>query len=188
VLAEACRQARAWQIAAAGAPAPAISVNVSGRQLYDDNFAGDVASILSESGLSPDLLILEVTESVLVSNHAAIERLKELRAMGIRIAIDDFGTGYSNLGYLQRFPVDILKIDRSFVMGVAEVGEGGFAHMIISLAAALKLRTVAEGIENIAQRTALASMGCGAGQGFLFSRPVVAADITAMLSAVPIRA
>ncbi len=181
VLAEACRQTRAWQVAHAGNEQLTVSVNVSGRQLHEENFATDVAMILAETGLAPNRLILEITESVLVSNHEAITRLQELKALGVQIAIDDFGTGYSNLGNLQRFPLDVIKIDRSFVAKVSS-GESGFANMILSLASALKLRTVAEGIEQGEQRDSLAAMGCASGQGFLFSRPVVAEEIPLLLS------
>jgi diguanylate cyclase (GGDEF)-like protein len=184
VLAEACRQAQGWPERAGGAAPLSVSVNVSGRQLDDPGFADDVAGILADTGLAPSRLIIELTESMLLENHSAIERLKELRELGVRIAIDDFGTGYSNLGHLQRFPVDIVKIDRSFVTRISESGETGFAHMILALAKALKLHTVAEGIETEAQRQVLADMGCAAGQGYLFARPTGSAEIAAHVASM----
>jgi EAL domain-containing protein (putative c-di-GMP-specific phosphodiesterase class I) len=182
VLAEACRQGRRWQLAAPrGSSGPTMSVNVSARQLYDPNFARDVAAVLAETGLSPDRLILEITESVLVSNTSAEDRLHELKALGVRLAIDDFGTGYSNLSYLHRFPLDIIKIDRSFVAKVANTGESVLASIIVNLATNLNLQTVAEGIEYPEQRAQLIALGCMSGQGFLFARPVDADRVSGLL-------
>jgi diguanylate cyclase (GGDEF)-like protein len=179
VLMEACRQARTWQVENGGR-APTISVNVSGCQLFDPNFTWDVAAILAETHLPPDRLILEITESVLVSNAAAIDRLQELKALGVRLAIDDFGTGYSNLGYLHRFPIDIIKIDQLFVADIAN-GDAGIASMILGLAATMRLQTVAEGIEDAGQRARLTSLGCHYGQGYLFAKPVAAESVTQLL-------
>jgi diguanylate cyclase (GGDEF)-like protein len=184
VLSEACRQARLWQDSAAGGVGPTISVNVSGRQLHEPNFTLDVAAILAETRLRPDRLILEITESILVSNSAAVDRLHELKALGVRLAIDDFGTGYSNLGYLQRFPLDIIKIDKSFVAKIGADGDPSLAGVIIDLAAVLNLQTVAEGIELAAQSAQLAAMGCRYGQGYLFSRPVAADAVARLLQPV----
>ncbi|MEP6494372.1 MAG: EAL domain-containing protein [bacterium] len=174
VLREACRQGREWQLASPDLVAPTVSVNVSARQLADANFTEDVASILTDTQFPPERLILEITESVLMSNaKAAIDRLHELKALGVRLAIDDFGTGYSNLSYLQRFPIDILKIDKSFITNVAKNGgDAALASSIVGLATTLQLHTVAEGVEHADQRNQLIALGCGYGQGFLFAKPV----------------
>jgi diguanylate cyclase (GGDEF)-like protein len=179
VLGEACRQGRRWQLAAHG-EAPAVSVNVSARQLQEPHFAADVAALLAETRFRPDRLILEITESVLLSNTTSvIERLHELKALGLRLAIDDFGTGYSNLSYLQQLPVDIIKIDKSFISHTA------LASTIVGLATTLKLRTVAEGIEHADQRAQLVALGCRYGQGFLFAKPISADAISELLRPVP---
>jgi diguanylate cyclase (GGDEF)-like protein len=179
VLREACRQGRAWQEASADHVAPTVSVNVSARQLADAAFAQDVAAVLAETCFPAERLILEITESVLMSNaKAAIDRLYELKNLGVRLAIDDFGTGYSNLSYLQRFPIDILKIDKSFITNVAKNGgDAALASSIVGLATTLQLHTVAEGVEHADQRAQLIALGCGFGQGYLFARPVEPEEI-----------
>jgi diguanylate cyclase (GGDEF)-like protein len=184
VLAEACRQAREWQLAAGDNVVPTMSVNVSARQLQDPQFVHDVAEVLRETQFEASRLILEITESVLMSNStAARERLCELKALGVRLAIDDFGTGYSSLSYLQRFPVDILKIDRSFITNMAKSdGDAALASSIVGLATSLNLHTVAEGIEHADQRAQLIALGCAYGQGYLFAKPV-GADIVGELIA-----
>jgi diguanylate cyclase (GGDEF)-like protein len=181
VLTEACRQARRWQLESGNGSVGTMSVNVSARQLYDADFAKDVAAVLKETQLPPDRLILEITETVLVSNEQAQERLHELKALGVRLAIDDFGTGYSNLSYLQKFPLDIIKIDRSFIAKISDSGEAGLASVIVDLATTLNLQTVAEGIEHADQRTQLISLGCVSGQGFLFARPVDANAVSQLM-------
>jgi predicted signal transduction protein with EAL and GGDEF domain len=168
VIMEACRQAAQWSDTAS------IAVNVSGRQLEDHGYIFDVADALERSGIAPERLVLEITESVLMRDpQAALERLGALRILGVRIAVDDFGTGYSSLAYLQRFPVNVLKIDKAFVTGVDE-GEGGAAlvRAIVALGRSLGLGTVAEGVETAEQARALRALGCHYGQGYLFSRPV----------------
>jgi diguanylate cyclase (GGDEF)-like protein len=182
VLEQACRQARRWQLASDDGAVPTMSVNVSARQLYDPEFALDVATVLGETGLSPERLILEITESVLLRNEQAEERLHELKALGVRLAIDDFGTGYSNLSYLQRFPLDIIKIDRSFIAKLAD-SDVGLTSLIVDLATTLKLQTCAEGIENSDQRQRLITLGCTSGQGFLFARPIEAEAVGDLLKA-----
>jgi EAL domain-containing protein (putative c-di-GMP-specific phosphodiesterase class I) len=191
VLHEACRQAAAWERAlrdAHGADGPGsrftITVNVSGRQLQEDNFVDDVASSLAISGLSPARLLLEITETVFMQqDDAAIERLRALKSLGIRLGIDDFGTGYSSLGYLQRFPVDVLKIDKSFVDGVAQSGsDAALARAIIALGEMLSLRTVAEGVARPQQQQRLQALGCELGQGFLFAEPLTADEVEKMLT------
>jgi EAL domain-containing protein (putative c-di-GMP-specific phosphodiesterase class I) len=183
VHAEACRQGREWQLAAMDGVAPTMSVNVSARQLQDASFTSDVRAILAESQFPADRLILEITESVLVSNTAAArDRLFELKSLGVRLAIDDFGTGYCNLSYLQRFPIDILKIDRSFITHMAKNdGDAALASSIVGLAMTLKLQTVAEGIEHADQRAQLIALGCSHGQGFLFARPVAPDVVHALI-------
>jgi diguanylate cyclase (GGDEF)-like protein len=182
VLREACRQGCEW-MTANGAPAPTLSVNVSARQLQDASFAEHVASVLVATGFPANRLILEITESVVMSNdHASISQLHELKALGVRLAIDDFGTGYCNLSYLQNFPVDVLKIDRSFITNVAKNGgDAALASSIVGLATTLQLHTVAEGVEDSEQREQLIALGCGFGQGYLFSKPASASEIAAIL-------
>jgi EAL domain-containing protein (putative c-di-GMP-specific phosphodiesterase class I) len=184
VLAEACRQGRRWQLASPDGAAPSISVNVSGRQLQDPHFPSEVAAVLAETRFSPALLILEITESVVMSTDESIlARLHELKELGVRLAIDDFGTGYCNLNFLQNFPFDILKIDKTFITNVtAQGGDAALASTIVGLASTLKLHTVAEGIEHSAQRTHLIGLGCGFGQGYLFARPVTADEVTEMMT------
>ena len=184
VLAEACRQGRRWQLASPNGSIPSISVNISGRQLEDPNFTSEVAAVLAESKLSPEYLTLEITESVLMStDKSVLARLHDLKALGIRLAIDDFGTGYCNLSYLQNFPLDILKIDKTFITHVTEQGgDTTLASTIVGLASTLKLHTVAEGIEHTDQRNHLLALGCGYGQGYLFARPITADEVTAMMA------
>jgi len=182
VLGEACRQAARWTALAAGAsPDEAaelarfeVAVNVSGRQLQRPEFVGEVAEALAEAGLAPRRLVLEITESVLMADtEATLERLHALKALGVQLAIDDFGTGYSSLAYLHRFPIDVLKLDKAFVGGVAGGGkDAALARAILALGDALGLRTVAEGVETAEQRGYLLGLGCQSGQGYLFSRPV----------------
>jgi diguanylate cyclase (GGDEF)-like protein len=189
VLGEACAQAARWQAAQrAGnphAPPITISVNVSGLQLQDERLVDDVARALADSGLAPGTLVLELTERSIVHDpDTARDRLAALKDVGAQLAIDDFGTGYSALSYLQRFPVDVLKIDKSFVDRIAAGGShGALARSIIALGDALALRTVAEGVEDAEQRACLRAMGCEMAQGYLFARPVPADDITALLAA-----
>ncbi|HEX6396549.1 MAG TPA: EAL domain-containing protein, partial [Steroidobacteraceae bacterium] len=157
-----------------------LSVNVSSRYLNHGNVAGDVRAALTAHQVQPDNLILEVTESLLLENSAQLEQtFKELKMIGVRLALDDFGTGYSSLSYLHRFPIDILKIDRSFVErlvrerdGIEGVDAVALARAILSLAEALGLDTVAEGIELEAQRETLLGLGCRTGQGFVFGKPM----------------
>ena len=186
VLREACRQARAWADAGRGGGL-AVTVNVSGRQVYDPAFVDDVRQALASSGVDPRRLVLELTESVMIDRpELALERFTALKALGVRLAIDDFGTGYSALCYLQRFPIDVLKIDRSFVDGLRKGGaQGALARTIVALGQALSLRTVAEGIEEAEQRAALCEVGCALGQGYLFARPLAPDAAAALFDAGP---
>ena len=138
---------------------------------------------LADTRFPAERLILEITESVLMSNVvSSVERLRELKTLGVQLAIDDFGTGYCNLSYLQRFPVDMLKIDRSFITNVAHNGgDAALASSILGLATNLRLHTVAEGIERADQRARLVALGCALGQGYLFAEPVSADTITELL-------
>jgi len=175
VLREACRQAAAWQRAHPDRDKPlALNVNLSGRQLQHAQVVEDVASALRESGLPAESLVLEMTESVLMDDsETVLEILRQLKQLGIRLAIDDFGTGYSSLSYLHRFPVDILKIDRSFVERLSRTSDNAeLAWTVVRLGQSLQLQTVAEGVEDSAQFLALRRMGCDIGQGFYFGRPM----------------
>ena len=180
VLEEACREAATWPAVRGGALV-GVTVNVSGRQLREPDFAAQVAAVLAGSGLAPGRLTLEITESVLLGGGpagvadvpATLERLRALKALGVRLAIDDFGTGYSSLAYLQQFPVDVLKIDKRFVDGVARgATDAALTRTVVALGAMLELKTVAEGVETPEQRRCLTEMGCELGQGYLFARPL----------------
>jgi EAL domain-containing protein (putative c-di-GMP-specific phosphodiesterase class I) len=179
---EACRQGALF-----ASPALSISVNLSGRQLQHAGLTDDVVDALRRSGLPPDRLVLEITESVIMQDtEATLHRLQELKQLGIRLAIDDFGTGYSSLGYLQRFPIDILKLDKTFVDGVARGGtDAALARAIIALGDTLHLRTVAEGVEHAQQRDELLALGCELAQGYLFARPLDAHAIAVLQSCTP---
>ena len=178
VLTEACRAAAAWPTCSDGSEV-GVSVNLSGRQLQDATIVNDVEAVLAATGLAPGRLTLEITESVVMCDTPqTLERLTALKALGLRLAVDDFGTGYSSLSYLRQFPVDVLKIDKSFIDGIARGGDGAaFARTIVALADTLQLRTVAEGIEDRAQHAVLHALGCTLGQGFLFARPVEHDDL-----------
>jgi diguanylate cyclase (GGDEF)-like protein len=173
VLHEACRLARAWQ-ARRPADAPlVVRVNVSARQLAADDLIDIVAAALERTGVEPEHLCLEVTESVLVEDpDASARKLAALKALGVKVAVDDFGTGYSSLEYLRRFPVDCVKIDRSFVRGIPHSSEDvAIVNAVIDLGHALGLSVTAEGVETGEQLERLQVDGCDTAQGFLFSRP-----------------
>jgi diguanylate cyclase (GGDEF)-like protein/PAS domain S-box-containing protein len=182
VLREACRQAVAWDAERYGRPLT-MSVNVSGRQFEQSDLPTIVAMALAESGLPPARLCLEVTESVLMNDtEENLVLLRRLKDMGVRLAIDDFGTGYSSLSYLHRFPVDTLKIDRSFVERLSQPsGDAALARTIVQLGQSLGMVTVAEGIEQYSQFLALNRMSCELGQGFYFSCPLPAAEAGRLL-------
>jgi len=171
VLRTACQQAATWH--RHGRPL-GMAVNLSGRQLDDDRFVNDVAEALEFTSLDPGSLTLEITETTLMRDaDAAAQRLRELKALGVRIAIDDFGTGYSSLAYLRQFPVDALKIDRSFISGIAASRESkALIHTLVQLGKILGLETLGEGIEDQPQLRQLQQEHCDSGQGFLFSRPL----------------
>lgn len=176
VLHEACHQAMAWR--AAGLPDLVMSVNLSAVQLRRGNLEAVVRAALISSGLPPQYLELELTESMLLQDSdASLVLLQNLKGLGVKLSIDDFGTGYSNLSYLQRFQVDTLKIDKSFVQNLGENEQHrAIVNAIIQMAHSLNLRTIAEGIEDLPTRQLLADLGCDRGQGYLFAKPLVAED------------
>ncbi|MGA2836390.1 MAG: EAL domain-containing protein [Acidimicrobiales bacterium] len=176
VLDEACRQLAVWQSVGQDLT---MSVNVSMRQLDSNEFVGHVRSALDTYGLDPTSLIIEITESVLMKDaNATVSRLHRLKDLGVKLAIDDFGTGYSSLAYLRQFPVDVLKIDRSFVSEMSGSPDAAaLIHTLVELGHTLGLVTLAEGIEQPSQIEGLRSERCQHGQGFLFSRPVIASEI-----------
>jgi diguanylate cyclase (GGDEF)-like protein/PAS domain S-box-containing protein len=176
MLTQACRQMRSWQLKYPRVPELTISVNVSTRQLAQANVADQVQRILTETGLAPTSLTLEITESALMQNLKAsslvIQRLHDL---AVRLHIDDFGTGYSSLAYLHNFPIDTLKVDKSFVNRMTTgPGQGEIVKAIVALAQNLGMGVTAEGVETTAQESALRELNCNSAQGYLFSRPVPA--------------
>nr|WP_255480846.1 GGDEF domain-containing phosphodiesterase [Quadrisphaera sp. RL12-1S] len=183
VLREACQQVSTWRAEVPGAETMRLSVNLSAHQLDHPGLLADVVAVLDETGLPATSLVLEITESALIDQHdAALQTLHALRALGIRLAIDDFGTGYSSLSYLHRLPVDILKIDKSFVDRLSHTGDASLVDAILGMAATLGLTTVAEGIEHAHQRHALAAQGCATGQGYHFSPPVDASEVPDLIT------
>jgi len=179
VLEEACRSVASFP------GTPYVTVNLSARQLENPSLVEDVWAALQVSRLAPERLFLEITETVLMADtRGTLGRLKALKALGVQLGIDDFGTGYSSLRYLQRFPVDVLKIDKSFVDGVdRDDHDAALVRTIVALGDMLGLATVAEGIERSSQRDHLRAIGCHRGQGYLFARPLDAEATTALLSA-----
>lgn len=183
VLDQACAQTEAWRHRH-GLDRLSVGVNLSARQFQHPDLVAEVGAALAASGLEPSCLILEITESVLMQTTAAtIGKLADLRRIGVRLAIDDFGTGYSSLGYLERFPVDILKIDKTFIDGIGRRGgRAVLARAIVQLGRALDLQVVAEGIERPEQASLLRRLGCTRGQGYLYSRPLPPAELDSILA------
>ena len=183
VLEEACRQAREWQEHYPLDPPLVMCVNISARQLRHPSLAHDVAQVLQETGLDPRTLDLEITESMAEDTQFAIAVLKELKGLGIQLVMDDFGTGYSSLSYLKNFPVDFLKIDRSFIAPLGENPEDeALVSGIIGLVHALGIKAIAEGVETAEQLAKLREMGCDFAQGYYFSKPLPAEGISELLS------
>ncbi len=182
MLQQSCRQARAWQLRHPGRTI-GVGVNLSPRQLNDPHFPHDVAAVLAETGLDPALLTLEITESFMVEDSdTMVTRLEALKELGVNLSIDDFGTGYSSLSCLQYLPVDTLKIAKPFIDGIAEdPRQRAFVKAIVALGRTLGLKLVAEGVERPEQRDQLRDLRCECAQGYYFSRPVAAEQITAML-------
>jgi diguanylate cyclase (GGDEF)-like protein len=173
VLREACREAQAWDEVT-------LSVNLSPRQLQDVAVIENVAEALSDSGFDARRLVLEITENVLM--QASVDTLDELKSLGIALAIDDFGTGYSSLGYLDQLPIDVLKIDKTFVDRLgSKVGESPLVHAVLQLGHSLGLDTIVEGIETLHQLNRLKELGCTRGQGFYLGKPMPAAEIAGLL-------
>jgi len=183
-LREACRQISDWRAAVDTQSHLTISVNLSAKQFLQPNLVADIKKLLRELALPPDALKLEITESTVMADpSAAVEMLQQIKSLGIRLAIDDFGTGYSSLSYLHRFPLDTLKIDRSFISGMGDDGEGmEIARTILPMANNLRLDVVAEGVETIQQFAMLKKLQCKFGQGFYFSKPLSAEGIATLLA------
>jgi EAL domain-containing protein (putative c-di-GMP-specific phosphodiesterase class I) len=184
ILEIACGQMAAWRRDLPGAEDLHLSVNLSVRQLEHDQIQADVQDTLRLTELDPTALTLEVTESIFVNNAtSARTRLHALKALGIGLAIDDFGTGFSSLGYIHNYPFDILKIDRTFVKGIGSTSNSGaIVRTMLALAKQLSMAVVAEGIESRAELAQLRALRCGYGQGYLFSKPMSAADLEQLLT------
>jgi diguanylate cyclase (GGDEF)-like protein/PAS domain S-box-containing protein len=187
VMEDACRQAAAWHVEYPADPPLGVNVNVSGKQFLHAGLVDEVAEVLRTTGIDPGSLTLEMTESILVrETETAVSRLRELKALGVRLALDDFGTGYSSLGYLKRFPIDILKIDKSFVDGIGDGAEGSaIVRAIISLGESLSLGVSAEGIESEEQVAVLQALRCRWGQGYHFAKPMDAQGTRTLLGQIP---
>jgi diguanylate cyclase len=181
ILREACRQARAWQLA--GLPPMGIAVNVSTVELRAKGFVAGVHEILAQTGLPARNLELELTETYLMQDSSATATvLRALKDLGVGLALDDFGTGYSSLSYLKRFPIDTLKIDQSFVRNLTtDADDAGIVSAVVGMGKSMNLRVVAEGVETHEQLSFLRDHGCPEGQGFYFSPPVAAAEFTRAL-------
>jgi diguanylate cyclase (GGDEF)-like protein/PAS domain S-box-containing protein len=188
VLHEACRQARTWPVRESGV-APRVSINLSARQFRDPYLVSTVRAALNEADLAADRLQIEITESAMMDDaESAAEVLRQLKDLGVRIAMDDFGTGYSSMAYLHTFPIDSLKIDRSFISRLGtETRDIAIVHTILALAQTLGLAVTAEGIETVEQCAALRELGCHLGQGYLFARPVPSDAVPALLRAGSVR-
>ena len=182
VLRTACAQNVAWQ--RMGLPPICMAVNLSVRQFSDEHLLHDIAAILRETGMAPHLLELEITEGMVIHNpEHALKLLSAIKAMGVRLAIDDFGTGYSSLGQLKNFPIDTLKVDRSFIRDIATNSEDkAITEAIIAMGKTLSLTVVAEGVETMEQEAFLRENACDEMQGYYFSKPIPAAELEALLS------
>jgi EAL domain-containing protein (putative c-di-GMP-specific phosphodiesterase class I) len=178
VLRQACEDAALWCQRLATMRLR-VSVNLSGRQIAAPTLIGDVQRALADSGLTPRLLVLELTERMLLEHdELGVDVLHMLKATGVKLAIDDFGTGYSSLTYLQRLPVDVLKVDRGFVARIeSDHDAAALTRTIVALAKTMSLRTIAEGIESSRQADQLRHLGCDFGQGFFYGMPVPAAEL-----------
>lgn len=181
---EACGQAARWHESFCPVNPFALSVNISGRQFMDVHFVDTVRAACMKTGLSPRNLILEITEStMLVNGESTIERLAEIRDLGVKLAVDDFGTGYSSLSYLHKFPIDVLKIDRSFVEKINKDEEGSaMVNAILSMSTTLRFTTIAEGIETLDQVDTLRGLGCSWGQGYYYAKPLTTEQMAEFLS------
>jgi diguanylate cyclase (GGDEF)-like protein len=187
ILRKACQQLAKWQWHVAGNRDLFMSVNLSSKQVAQPGLVTEIQDILEETDLEAKQIKLEITESAVMGNAEMSARLlKRLKALGVQLSIDDFGTGYSSLGYLHRFPVNTLKIDRSFVGRIGEAAENiEIVRTIVSLAENMGMEVVAEGVETLSQLTQLRSLNCRYGQGYLFSRPIDAESVTALITRQP---
>ncbi|GAA0566178.1 EAL domain-containing protein [Paractinoplanes ferrugineus] len=185
VLRVACHEVAGWHSAIPGAENVRVSINLSARQFQEPDLVDTVRAALADSGIRPHLVVLEITESLLMHDvDATVVTLHELRELGVQIAVDDFGTGYSSLSYLRRFPIDILKIDKAFIDGITDDSDDAtLAEAVVGLGKALRLSTVAEGIEHADQQEMLSQLGVTYGQGYLFARPGSADEIAEMVRA-----
>jgi diguanylate cyclase (GGDEF)-like protein len=183
VLETACREVRAWRMRLGKYEDLRLSVNLSARQFQHPTLVEDVERVLQETGLDPDNLTFEITESIAMRDvGVAGNILADLKGLGVRLAIDDFGTGYSSLSYLHRFPIDVLKIDRSFVSRLGGGQDVAIVEAVIALARGLNMEVTAEGIETNAQLAQLERLGCHKGQGYYFGRPVLAESLARVLT------
>lgn len=187
VLEQACQQLKTWQNEIDADPPLTMSVNLSGKQFSQQDLISDIEAVLKANQLQPGSLKLEITESAIMENAQAVtDRLVKLRNLGVQLGLDDFGTGYSSLSYLHRFPLDTLKIDRSFI---ARMGEGGdnseIVRTIVTLGKNLSMNIVAEGVESPEQLQHLRDLDCTQGQGYFFARPLAAEEAFALLSGAP---
>ncbi|MHB8573346.1 MAG: putative bifunctional diguanylate cyclase/phosphodiesterase [Candidatus Dormibacteria bacterium] len=181
VLRTACEQLRVWE-ESLGSLTPTVSVNVSQLELQDARFVERTLAVVRECRITPSRVTLEITESALMEDpETAIEKLRLVRAAGIRTAMDDFGTGYSSLSLLGRFPIDVIKIDRSFVETIGRGGQVAFTEAVVRLGGTLNLQVLAEGVESLYQETRLAELGCSLAQGYLYSKPVGAGELAALI-------
>jgi EAL domain-containing protein (putative c-di-GMP-specific phosphodiesterase class I) len=187
VLREACLQARRWQTEVPRTPPLEISVNLSAKQFQQPGLVDDVARVLKETHLEPGSLMLEITESVVMEDEVqTMSQLEALKKLGVQLAIDDFGTGYSSLSYLERFALNTLKIDRSFVSRIGERGENtAIVRAVSTLGQGLGVQVTAEGVETAAQMTQLRALGCHNGQGFFFAKPLPVDEATDLLKENP---
>ncbi len=187
VLETACRQVRAWQVATPQAPPLRLNVNLSARQVQQPTLIAEIGAILAITGFPIAALTLEITENLTIDRaDGALAMLTRLKALGVHLVIDDFGTGYSALSYLKRYPIDGLKLDRSFVDGLDQDPEDtAIIHAILAVAHALNLSVTAEGIETVEQLSALRALGCAWGQGYYFARPLPPAEFGTLYAAAP---
>jgi diguanylate cyclase (GGDEF)-like protein len=185
VMREACRQMCEWSRAIPGASGLSISVNLTAREFADPFLVDDVESILSDTGLSPRRLKLEILETALLdASSETVATLARIRALGVDLVLDDFGTGYSTLSYLQKFPLNTIKIDRAFVQRIgSEEDSGELVRAIVSVASTLSMDVTAEGIETAEQLAGVRALACQRGQGYFFSRPIEASEVEAWLGA-----
>jgi EAL domain-containing protein (putative c-di-GMP-specific phosphodiesterase class I) len=184
VLGEACRQAQRWQQQAPGTSPLVIGINLSAREFQHPGLVEQVAAVLAQTQVDPQGVQLEITEQVVMADaQEATNTLSQLKALGVRLAIDDFGTGYSSLSYLKRFPVDTLKIDRTFISGLGIGAENqAIVQAVLNLGQALQLTVVAEGIETPTELEQLRGLGCRFGQGYYFGPPLPLMEVDQLVS------